>query len=233
MRHAAAGVSNTVRAQLESGARVLGLALPDAQLHALEQFMALLQQCSRVYNLTAHRAAPDILTHHVLDSLAALPAVQRHMEQIPAQAGVHAMLDVGSGGGLPGVVFAICGPQWRVDCVDAVGKKTAFIQHVAAHLRLPNLRGLHCRAEQISENYPLIVCRAFAALADFVACTRHALAADAQGSAWLALKGKRPQAEIAALPADVQVFHVEPVQVPGLDAQRCLVWMRRTPISAS
>jgi len=229
MRHSAASASNAVRAQLESGARALGLALPDAQLDALGQFMALLQQWSRVYNLTARRAAQDILTYHVLDSLAALPAVQRHMAQVP----VHAILDVGSGGGLPGVVFAICGPQWRVDCVDAVGKKAAFIQHVAAHLRLPNLRGLHCRAEQIGEHYPLIVCRAFAALADFAACTRHALAADIKGSAWLALKGKRPQAEIAALPADVQVFHVEPVRVPGLDAQRCLVWMRRTPIRAN
>jgi len=91
-------------------------------------------------------------------------------------------------------------------------------------LRLPNLRGLHCRAEQIADRYPLIGCRAFAALTDFAACTRHALL---DGGVWLALKGKYPQTEIAALPADVRVFHVEPVHPPGLDVQRCLIWMRR------
>lgn len=133
------------------------------------------------------------------------------------------MLDVGSGGGLPGVVFAVCCPQIDVHCVDTVGKKAAFIQQAAATLRLPNLRGIHSRVEQLTTRYPLISCRAFASLADFTSWSRQALE---EGGTWLAMKGKHPDEEIAALPADVQVFHVEPLKVPGLDAERCILWLR-------
>ena len=133
------------------------------------------------------------------------------------------LLDVGSGGGLPGAVLAIADPALQVRCVDAVAKKALFIGQVAAALRLPNLQGLHARVEQMVQPHDLVLSRAFASLADFTRLSRSALAP--QGL-WLALKGKWPQEEIAALPPEVEVFHVEPISVPGLDAERCLVWMR-------
>ncbi|MBV8248189.1 MAG: class I SAM-dependent methyltransferase, partial [Comamonas sp.] len=110
-----------------------------------------------------------------------------------------------------------------VNCVDTVGKKAAFIQQVAASLRLPNLHGIHDRVENLKTRYPVISCRAFASLLDFTTWSRQALA---EGGIWFAMKGKHPDEEIAALPADVQVFHVEPLQVPGLDAERCVIWIK-------
>jgi 16S rRNA (guanine527-N7)-methyltransferase len=124
---------------------------------------------------------------------------------------------------LPGVVFAICCPEVDVSCVDTVAKKAAFIQQAAAALKLPNLHGIHARVETLAGPFDVVSCRAFAALADFTAWSRQALAPHA---VWLAMKGRHPSDEIAALPATVQVFHVEPLTVPGLDAERCIVWMR-------
>lgn len=216
-------MSQELRAPLEAGLQVLGLDLTPAQIDTLMEFQALLGKWNKVYNLTAVRDPQEMLTHHLLDSLAAVPALQRHLTQMPAREGRTAMLDVGSGGGLPGVVFAICCPQIDVHCVDTVGKKAAFIQQAAATLRLPNLRGIHSRVEQLTTRYPLISCRAFASLADFTSWSRQALE---EGGTWLAMKGKHPDDEIAALPADVQVFHVEPLKVPGLDAERCILWLR-------
>ena len=134
-------------------------------------------------------------------------------------------MTVGSGAGLPGVVIAICLPALRVDCVDTVAKKAAFIRQVAATLRLPNLQGLHARVESLTEPYDVVSCRAFASLADFVNWSSSALA---EQGVWMAMKGKHPADEVAALPAAVEVFHVEQLVVPGLDAERCIVWMRRT-----
>lgn len=216
-------MSQDLRIPLEAGLRALGLELSPAQVDTLMEFQALLGKWNKVYNLTAVRDPQEMLTHHLLDSLAAVPALQRHLAQMPARAGRTAMLDVGSGGGLPGVVFAVCCPQIDVHCVDTVGKKAAFIQQAAATLRLPNLRGIHSRVEQLTTRYPLISCRAFASLVDFTGWSRQALA---EGGTWLAMKGKHPDDEIAALPADVQVFHVEPLKVPGLDAERCILWLR-------
>ncbi|ATH12797.1 16S rRNA (guanine(527)-N(7))-methyltransferase RsmG [Delftia acidovorans] len=216
-------MSQELRAPLEAGLQALGLDLTSAQIDTLMEFQALLGKWNKVYNLTAVRDPQEMLTHHLLDSLAAVPALQRHLAQMPAREGRTAMLDVGSGGGLPGVVFAICCPQIDVHCVDTVGKKAAFIQQAAATLRLPNLRGIHSRVEQLTTRYPLISCRAFASLVDFTSWSRQALE---EGGTWLAMKGKHPDDEIAALPADVQVFHVEPLKVPGLDAERCILWLR-------
>ncbi len=216
-------MSQELRAPLEAGLQALGLDLTPAQIDTLMEFQALLGKWNKVYNLTAVRDPQEMLTHHLLDSLAAVPALQRHLPQMPAREGRTAMLDVGSGGGLPGVVFAICCPQIDVHCVDTVGKKAAFIQQAAATLRLPNLRGIHSRVEQLTTRYPLISCRAFASLVDFTSWSRQALE---EGGTWLAMKGKHPDDEIAALPADVQVFHVEPLKVPGLDAERCILWLR-------
>jgi 16S rRNA (guanine527-N7)-methyltransferase len=203
---------------LKSGAAELGLQLSDTQFEQLLGYLALIQKWNKVYNLTAVRDPQEMLTHHLLDSLTAVAPLVRHTRGQPAK-----VLDVGSGGGLPGIVLAICRPELDVSCVDTVGKKAAFIQQVAASLKLPNLRGIHARVESLSGPFDVICCRAFASLPDFVSWSRGALA---EQGVWMAMKGKHPQAEIDALPADVQVFHVEPLTVPGLDAERCMVWMR-------
>ena len=210
-------MSDTLSA-LKSGAAELGLSLSDAQLEQLLGYLALIQKWNKVYNLTAVRDPHEMLTHHLLDSLTAVAPLVRHTAGQPAK-----VLDVGSGGGLPGIVLAICRPELDVSCVDTVGKKAAFIQQVAASLKLPNLHGVHARVETLNGPFDVVCCRAFASLPDFVTWSRAALA---EQGVWMAMKGKHPQAEIDALPADVQVFHVEPLTVPGLDAERCMVWMR-------
>ena len=203
---------------LKSGAAELGLNLTDTQFEQLLGYLALIQKWNKVYNLTAVRDPQEMLTHHLLDSLTAIAPLVRHTQGRPAK-----VLDVGSGGGLPGIVLAISRPELDVSCVDTVGKKAAFIQQVAATLKLPNLRGIHARVEALTGPFDVICCRAFASLPDFVSWSRNALAG--QG-VWMAMKGKHPQGEIDGLPADVQVFHVEPLAVPGLDVERCMVWMR-------
>ena len=210
--------ADTAAATLQSGAAALGLALAETQFEQLLAYLALIQKWNQVYNLTAVRDPQEMLTHHLLDSLTAVAPLLRHTGGRPAS-----VLDVGSGGGLPGIVLAICRPELEVRCVDTVGKKAAFIQQVAASLQLPNLQGVHARVESLPGPFDVICCRAFAALPDFVRWSRQALA---PSGVWMAMKGKLPQAEIDALPADVQVFHVEPLQVPGLDAERCLLWLR-------
>ena len=211
----------SMEASLRSGAEALGLSLAEQQVRQLLDFLALLQKWNKVYNLTAVRDPQEMLTHHLLDSLAAVAPLRRHTAQAGLAAPVR-LLDVGSGGGLPGVVFAICCPEVDVSCVDTVAKKAAFIQQAAAALRLPNLHGLHARVESLVGPFDVVSCRAFASLLDFTTWSRNALAP--QG-VWLAMKGKHPQDELAALPGDVQVFHVEQLQVPGLGAERCIVWM--------
>lgn len=206
--------------ELRQGVQALGLDLADAQITRLLDFLALLQKWNKVYNLTAVRDPQDMLTHHLLDSLAAVAPLRRHVQ---GQGGAARLLDVGSGGGLPGVVFAICCPEIDVSCVDTVAKKAAFIQQAAAALQLPNLHGIHARVETLAGPFDVVSCRAFASLADFTTWSCEALAPT---GVWLAMKGRHPQDEIDALPAGVQVFHVEPLAVPGLQAERCIVWMR-------
>lgn len=211
-------MSVNLEAGLRSGAQALGLSLTDAQIQHLLDYAALIQKWNKVYNLTALRDPADMLTHHLLDSLTAIAPLRRHTLGQPIK-----VLDVGSGGGLPGVVLAICMPELNVSCVDTVAKKAAFVQQVAVTLKLPNLRGLHARVESLTDPYQIICSRAFASLPDFVTWSRSALA---EGGVWMAMKGKHPQGEIDALPADVKVFHVEPLTVPGLDVERCMVWMK-------
>ncbi|MFY3386210.1 16S rRNA (guanine(527)-N(7))-methyltransferase RsmG [Paracidovorax sp. MALMAid1276] len=217
---------DTLRAQLEAGAKALALGLSDAQVASLMDFLALLQKWNKVYNLTAVRDPQEMMTHHLLDSLAAVASLRRHVVGLQQGGRVAAvkLLDVGSGGGLPGVVFAICCPDVDVSCVDTVGKKAAFIQQAAVALKLRNLHGVHARVETLTTPFDIISCRAFASLPDFVNWSRSALAAP--HGVWLGMKGKHPEDEIAALPADVAVFHVEQLAVPGLDAERCIVWMK-------
>lgn len=202
---------------LRLGAEALGLTLLDGQVQSLLGYVALIQKWNKVYNLTALRDPADMLTHHLLDSLTAVGPLTRHTQRAALR-----VLDVGSGGGLPGVVLAICMPELNVTCVDTVAKKAAFVQQVAVSLKLPNLRGLHARVESLTDPYQVICSRAFASLPDFVTWSRSAL--DECG-VWMAMKGKHPQDEIDALPVDVKVFHVEPLMVPSLDVERCMVWM--------
>ena len=219
-------MSAALQERLRTGVQSLGLVLDDARLAKLLDFMGLLQKWNKVYNLTAVRNPEEMLTHHLLDSLAAVAPLRRHLA---GQGAGLRLLDVGSGGGLPGVTIAICCPEIDVTCVDAVAKKTAFIQQVSGALVLPNLHARHARVETISQPHDVIVSRAFAALPDFTAWSAGALAPD---GVWLAMKGKHPNDELAALPENVEVFHVEPLQVPGLDAERCLVWMRQRKATA-
>ena len=210
---------------LRRGVGVLELELSDAQISALLDYIALIQKWTRVYNLTAVRDPEEMLTHHVLDSLAVVTPLRRQLHSMGLDESIR-LLDVGAGAGLPGVVLAICCPTMAVHCVDTVAKKAAFIQQASVSLKLPLLRGIHARVESLTEPYAVVTSRAFASLADFTLWSKGSLA---DQSVWMAMKGKNPEAEVAQLPAYVAVFHVEPLVVPGLDAERCLVWMRKAP----
>jgi 16S rRNA (guanine527-N7)-methyltransferase len=199
------------------------LSLSDAQVQGLLDYQNLIGKWNKVYNLTAVRDPAEMLTHHLLDSLAAVAPLQKHLQGRGLSAA--SLLDVGSGAGLPGVVLAICCPGLAVTCVDTVGKKAAFIKHVALALGLPNLSGLHARVETITQPFDVICSRAFASLADFAGWSQAALA---PGGVWMALKGKHPAEELAMLPPDVVMFHVEPLAVPGLAAERCIIWLQKT-----
>ena len=198
----------------------LDLGISPAQSDLLQAFMALLQRWNGTYNLTAVRDPAQMLTQHLADCLAVVPALRRYR----SANGAERLLDVGSGGGLPGVVLAILEDSLSVTCVDTVGKKAAFVRQVAAELSLRNLHVEHARVEQLAvAPFDIVTSRAFASLIDFTSLTRRHLA---PGAVWMAMKGKRPDDEMAALPSDIAVFHVEQLAVPGLDAERCLVWMR-------
>ena len=217
-------MSAGLQTPLRQGAAALGLTLGDEVLARLLDYLGLLSKWNRVYNLTALRDPADMLTHHLFDSLSVVAPLQRQLQAMGLQDGAR-LLDVGSGAGLPGVVLAICCPALQVSCVDTVGKKAAFIQQVAAELRLANLRGVHARVETLAGPFDVVGSRAFASLVDFTTWSQAALAP--QG-VWMAMKGKHPAEEIAVLPAGVAVFHVEQLTVPGLDAERCIVWMRKS-----
>lgn len=209
-------------ASLQQGLDQLGLSLADDVRAQLLAYMDLIAKWTKVYNLTAVRDAEEMLTHHLLDSLAVIAPLRRELAKLSLDAAPN-VLDVGSGAGLPGVVMAIVCPEVSVTCVDTVAKKAAFIQQVAATLKLPNLRGLHARVETLTQPYDLICSRAFASLVDFTTWSRQALAPH---GVWMAMKGKHPDQELTDLPANVSVFHVEQLQVPGLNADRCIVWLR-------
>jgi 16S rRNA (guanine527-N7)-methyltransferase len=230
--------AQAARTPLESGAAALGIKLLPLQLDQLLAYLDLIQKWNKVYNLTAVRDPAEMLTHHLLDSLAVVAPLRVQLAAMaygrdgaedsdggPQTSGrLFRLLDVGSGAGLPGAVIAICCPEISVDCVDTVAKKAAFINQVAVTLKLPNLRSIHARVENLTEQYDVISSRAFASLVDFTAWSGGALKDDGM---WMAMKGQHPQAEIDHLDARVRVFHVEQLTVPGLDAERCIVWMRR------
>ena len=210
----------------------LGLPADPQVVDKLLGYLDLLQRWNATYNLTAVRDPQDMLCQHLADCLAVVAPMARQLgsalddpsSSVPRSLRV---LDVGSGGGLPGVVLALMFPYLQVVCVDTVGKKAAFIRQVAVELGLRNLGAEHARVEALKgEPYDVITSRAFASLVDFTRLSRASLAP--QG-VWMAMKGKTPADELPALPEDIEVFHVEPLSVPGLNAQRCLVWMRPKP----
>jgi 16S rRNA (guanine527-N7)-methyltransferase len=210
---------------LQEGLDDLGLVLSVDQQTQLLAYMGLIAKWTKVYNLTAVRDANEMLTHHLLDSLAVVAPLRRELAKLVLPEGQTqlSLLDVGAGAGLPGIVIAIACPEVLVTCVDTVAKKAAFIQQVAATLKLPNLKGLHARVESLTQPYDVVCSRAFASLVDFTTWSQSALAGH---GVWMAMKGKHPDQELAVLPESVKVFHVEQLQVPGLDAERCIIWMR-------
>jgi len=210
---------------LQKGLDGLDLVLPAEQQTQLLAYMDLIAKWTKVYNLTAVRDANEMLTHHLLDSLAVIAPLRRELARLVLPEGQTqlSLLDVGAGAGLPGIVIAITCPEVSVTCVDTVAKKAAFIQQVAATLKLPNLKGLHARVESLTQPYDVVCSRAFASLVDFTTWSQSALAGH---GVWMAMKGKHPDQELAVLPESVKVFHVEQLQVPGLDAERCIIWMR-------
>lgn len=197
---------------LAAGLAELGIDLPEEAQHKLLAFRDLLLKWNKTYNLTALRDPAQAVSHHLLDSLAILPHVA------PG-----ALLDVGSGGGLPGIPLAIARPELSVSMVDTVQKKATFLQQAAIELGLRNVVAHHARVEQMSGQYAQISSRAFAEIGLFISLTRHLLA---PGGRWLAMKGVRPDAELAALPVDIVVEAIIPLHVPGLDAERHLIILK-------
>ena len=219
------GDPSRLNGRLEALAPHLDLTLSAPERERLLAYLALIQRWTKVYNLTAVRNTGEMFTHHLLDCLAVVVPL-RQGTGVVAQDSLR-VLDVGSGAGLPGVILAMLNPGWQVTCVDAVGKKAAFIRQTAVELALPNLQGIHGRVEADdtfkAPKFDLITSRAFASLVDFTRLTRHLLAPQAQ---WAAMKANVSAEERAAIPADVSMFHVEQLDVPELNENRCLVWLR-------
>lgn len=206
---------------LLAAGHALGISLEQHQVRRLLGYLALLEKWNRIHNLTSVREPGRMLEQHVFDCMAVVEPLRREVGSGPFR-----LLDVGSGAGLPGAVIAALMPQVAVVCVDAVAKKTAFIRQASAELALTNLVARHARVEQLNEGgFEVATSRAFASLAVFVEQTRRHLGPVGR---WMAMKGRVPKEELAALPIDV-TFHVEPLHVPGLEAERCLVWMARSP----
>lgn len=197
---------------LQDGLAELGIELSQEAQQKLLAFRDLLLKWNKTYNLTALRDPAQAISHHLLDSLAILPHV-----------GDGPLLDVGSGGGLPGMPLAIARPQLSVSMVDTVQKKATFLQQAAIQLGLKNVAVYHARVEEMPGQYAQISSRAFAEIGLFIRLTRHLLA---PGGRWLAMKGVRPDDEIAALPADVVVEQIIPLHVPGLGAERHLIILK-------
>ena len=202
--------------ELQRGIVKLGVVVaPEAQQKLLD-YLALLQKWNKVYNLTAVRQPEQMVSHHLLDSLAVLPHLW------PGQ-----WLDAGCGAGLPGLVLALLQPEWTFTLLDSNSKKTGFVQQAVIELGLCNVSVCCARVEgwQTVGKFDGIISRAFAETAEFTTLTRHLLA---QGGRWVAMKGMPPSQELECLSADVEVERIIQLQVPGLDAARCLVILKAT-----
>ena len=201
--------------RLAPGLKALGVTLPEGGDARLLAYVGLLARWNQAYNLTAIRDPQEMLTKHVLDSLAVLPFVA------PTPC-----LDVGTGAGLPGIPLAIARPDIRFTLLDSNGKKTRFVTQAVAELKLGNVDVVQARTEAWAAPapFPQVLSRAFASLQDFA---KLAGGLAAPGGRLLAMKGARPDEEIAALPAGFRLLAVHPLKVPGLDAERCLVELEK------
>ncbi|MCQ2032067.1 16S rRNA (guanine(527)-N(7))-methyltransferase RsmG [Stutzerimonas zhaodongensis] len=204
--------------ELEEGAQQLGVVLSDNQRDQLLAYLALLSKWNKAYNLTAVRDTAEMVSRHLLDSLSVVPHVQP---------GGSRWLDVGSGGGMPGIPLAILFPERHFTLLDSNGKKTRFLTQVKLELKLANLEVVHSRVEQFKLAQPFngITSRAFSSLEDFTSWTRHLGDLD---SCWLAMKGIQPDDELQALPVDFQLERCVVLKVPGCQGQRHLLILRRT-----
>lgn len=211
-------VSDAHAAELLRGARELGIELSERQQQQLLAYLALLIKWNKAYNLTAVRDPDEMVSRHLLDSLSVVPFV--------AEGGTR-WLDVGSGGGMPGVPLAIMFPERAFTLLDSNGKKTRFLTQVKLELSLANLEVIHSRVEQYRPDAPFdgISSRAFSALQDFAAWTRHLGGVETR---WLAMKGVQPDDELQALPADFRLEACHVLKVPGCQGQRHLLILRRT-----
>lgn len=200
-----------LRPRLTEGLVALDLVLPDTAVASLLEYVALLAKWNGAYNLTAVRDPAEMVSKHLLDSLAVAGFLQGGR-----------ILDVGTGAGLPGIPLAIAFPERHFVLLDSNGKKTRFVTHAAATLGLHNVEVVQARVEgyRPGEPFDTVITRAFAALADFLHVTAQV---SGHGGRWLAMKGERPDAEIKALPAGFRLIAVHPLAVPGLEAQRCVV----------
>ncbi|MFB9246006.1 16S rRNA (guanine(527)-N(7))-methyltransferase RsmG [Massilia antarctica] len=207
---------NAIAPVLANGIKELKLDLNEQQHGQLLDYLALLAKWNSVYNLTSVRDPMQMVTHHALDSLAAVSAFE----------GAVSVLDVGAGGGLPGIVLAIARPDMKVALIDTVHKKTAFLTQVKAELGLANVTVHTARVEQLQvpHKFDVITSRAFADLSDFVNWSGHLLA---EGGKFIALKGMAPADEQQRLPSDWKVSELRPIQVPGLQAERHLVFIEK------
>jgi len=198
---------------LSRGIVELGLELGSETQQKLLDYLALLQKWNKVYNLTAIRNAEQMISHHLLDSLAVLPHLSSGR-----------WLDVGCGAGLPGLVLAIARPDWKFTLLDSNSKKTSFVQQAVIELGLHNVTVCCARVEELQsdQKFDGIISRAFAETADFVTLTRHLLADNGR---WAAMKGT-PEQELQRLPGDIVVERIIPLCVSGLDAARCLVLLK-------
>lgn len=201
--------------ELADGAAELGIELSDGQSRLLLEYLALLQKWNKAYNLTAVRDPAEMVSRHLLDSLSVLPYVDGER-----------WLDVGSGGGMPGIILTIMRPDTQFLLLDSNGKKTRFLTQVKLELGLSNLKVFQGRVEafQTETGFDGIVSRAFSSLADFTQMTRHLSHAKTR---WLAMKGQYPEEELAALPVDFEVDRSTRLMVPGCQGSRHLLVLRR------
>jgi len=202
--------------ELSTGARQLGLELSAAQQEQLLAYLALLIKWNKAYNLTAVRDPDEMVSRHLLDSLSVMEFI--HSPR---------WLDVGSGGGMPGIPLSILHPDKQVTVLDSNGKKTRFLTQVKLELKLDNLTVIHKRVEEFQPAQPFtgIISRAFSSMENFTSWTRHL--GDSQ-TQWLAMKGLHPADELVALPADFRVDSEQALTVPGCQGQRHLLILRRT-----
>jgi 16S rRNA (guanine527-N7)-methyltransferase len=216
---------------LVDGVKALGLQLPEEAMARLLHYVEELSKWNSAFNLTAVRAQDAMVTRHLLDSLAALPAVEQSLAEVAMQTSEASvrpknLIDIGSGAGLPAIPFAIAHPEWSVFALDSNGKKARFMRHAQRILRIENLQVIEERSEmyQPEARFDIVISRAFASLVDFLRLTAHLGRPDSQ---WLAMKGRLDSEEVKAVPKEFSVVRIAPLTVPGLAEARHLVILGR------